>query len=52
MLYNNLSVSDGRHNLAYSSRQMTIFYAGQAHVFDDVHPNKVSSLLSTLFAND
>lgn len=20
---------------------MTIFYAGQAHVFDDVHPNKV-----------
>ena len=41
------SISDSRHYLAYPSRQMTIFYAGQAHVFDDVHPNKVSSLLST-----
>lgn len=28
--------------MACASRQMTIFYAGQAHVFDDVHPNKVS----------
>lgn len=25
-------------------RQMTIFYAGQAHVFDDVHPDKVRSM--------
>lgn len=24
-----------------STKQMTIFYGGQAHVFDDVHPNKV-----------
>jgi hypothetical protein len=27
--------------LTSASRQMTIFYGGQAHVFDDVHPNKV-----------
>jgi len=27
-----------------ASCQMTIFYGGQAHVFDDVQPNKVSSL--------
>ena len=47
MLLDIFSVSNSRHNLAYPSRQMTIFYAGQAHVFDDVHPNKVSSLLST-----
>lgn len=24
---------------------MTIFYGGQAHVFDDVHPNKVCFLV-------
>ncbi|KAK4797128.1 hypothetical protein SAY86_029454 [Trapa natans] len=29
------------HGMASGSRQMTIFYGGQAHVFDDVHPNKV-----------
>ncbi|KAF8389028.1 hypothetical protein HHK36_025713 [Tetracentron sinense] len=34
-----------RHGLTSASRQMTIFYAGQAHVFDDVHPNKVSFLV-------
>ncbi|KAJ6330072.1 hypothetical protein OIU76_008828 [Salix suchowensis] len=27
--------------LTSASRQMTIFYGGQAHVFDDVHPNKL-----------
>lgn len=31
-----------QHALTSASRQMTVFYAGQAHVFDDVHPNKVS----------
>ncbi|KAI5586509.1 hypothetical protein BDE02_06G216700 [Populus trichocarpa] len=30
-----------RQGLTSASRQMTIFYGGQAHVFDDVHPNKV-----------
>lgn len=34
-----------RHGSASSSRQMTIFYGGQAHVFDDVHPNKVCCLI-------
>lgn len=28
------------------SRQMTIFYAGQAHVFDDVHPNKADVIMA------
>lgn len=30
-----------RHELRSANCQMTIFYGGQAHVFDDVHPNKV-----------
>lgn len=29
---------------ASGSRQMTIIYGGQVHVFDDVHPNKVCGL--------
>uniref|UniRef100_A0A2P2K586 Protein TIFY n=1 Tax=Rhizophora mucronata TaxID=61149 RepID=A0A2P2K586_RHIMU len=33
--------STSRQGLTSASRQMTIFYGGQAHVFDDVHPNKV-----------
>ncbi|ONK59447.1 uncharacterized protein A4U43_C08F6520 [Asparagus officinalis] len=36
----------GRYNLASSTRQMTIFYAGQAHVFDDVHPNKADVIMA------
>ncbi|KAK3006292.1 hypothetical protein RJ639_015594 [Escallonia herrerae] len=32
-----------RQGSTYATRQMTIFYAGQAHVFDDVHPNKEES---------
>ncbi|CAH1442217.1 unnamed protein product [Lactuca virosa] len=28
------------------SRQMTIFYGGQAHVFDDVHPNKADAIMA------
>ncbi|KAL4195332.1 hypothetical protein AMTRI_Chr05g64090 [Amborella trichopoda] len=31
---------------ASASRQMTIFYAGQAHVFDDVHPKKADAIMS------
>ncbi|KVH99842.1 Tify [Cynara cardunculus var. scolymus] len=27
-------------------RQMTIFYGGQAHVFDDVHPNKADAIMA------
>lgn len=33
-------------SLASITRQMTIFYAGQAHVFDDVHPNKADAIMS------
>ncbi|GFY88846.1 hypothetical protein Acr_06g0007860 [Actinidia rufa] len=36
-----------RHGLASASCQMTIFYGGHAHVFDDVHPNKVCFLLAS-----
>lgn len=32
---------DSQRGVASTGRQMTIFYGGQAHVFDDVHPNKV-----------
>lgn len=41
-----------RQGLASTTRQMTIFYAGQAHVFDDVHPTKVSSWLSICWIHD
>ncbi|KAA8528774.1 hypothetical protein F0562_036129 [Nyssa sinensis] len=39
------SIPPSRHGLTSAGRQMTIFYGGQAHVFDDVHPNKVCLLL-------
>ncbi|KAF5936196.1 hypothetical protein HYC85_027325 [Camellia sinensis] len=35
-----LTPRPSQHGSISSSRQMTIFYGGQAHVFDDVHPNK------------
>ncbi|KAJ6354592.1 hypothetical protein OIU77_005238 [Salix suchowensis] len=35
------STPASQRGLTSASRQMTIFYGGQAHVFDDVHPNKV-----------
>lgn len=35
-----------RCNLSSPSRQMTIFYAGQAHVFDDVHPSKADDIMA------
>ncbi|GMI94738.1 hypothetical protein HRI_003143100 [Hibiscus trionum] len=34
-----------------TSRQMTIFYAGQAHVFDDVHPNKADVIMALAGSN-
>ncbi|KAK9211042.1 hypothetical protein WN943_000415 [Citrus x changshan-huyou] len=34
------SSTPSRQELTSAGRQMTIFYGGQAHVFDDVHPNK------------
>ncbi|KAI3823508.1 hypothetical protein L1987_04946 [Smallanthus sonchifolius] len=33
------------------SRQMTIFYGGQAHVFDDVHPNKADVITALAGSN-
>ncbi|RWW31083.1 hypothetical protein GW17_00004312 [Ensete ventricosum] len=41
-------VFDRRSTAASPGRQMTIFYSGQAHVFDNVHPNKVSLMLNIL----
>eukprot|EP00268_Persea_americana_P015694 TRINITY_DN1735_c0_g1_i1.p1 TRINITY_DN1735_c0_g1~~TRINITY_DN1735_c0_g1_i1.p1 ORF type:complete len:413 (-),score=70.69 TRINITY_DN1735_c0_g1_i1:243-1481(-) len=35
-----------RQGLASTTRQMTIFYAGQAHVFDDVHPTKADAIMA------
>ncbi|XP_010254239.1 PREDICTED: protein TIFY 8-like [Nelumbo nucifera] len=40
-----------RHGLTSTSRQMTIFYAGQAHVFDDVHPNKADVIMALAGSN-
>lgn len=41
----NLSfLNDSRQRIESASRQMTIFYGGQAHVFDKVHPDKVCFL--------
>ncbi|PIA65312.1 hypothetical protein AQUCO_00100643v1 [Aquilegia coerulea] len=34
-----------------ASRQMTIFYAGQAHVFDDVHANKADVIMALAGSN-
>ncbi|KAK4490939.1 hypothetical protein RD792_001659 [Penstemon davidsonii] len=34
-----------------SGRQMTIFYGGQAHVFDNVHPNKVDVIMRLAGSN-
>ncbi|XP_078432300.1 TIFY domain protein 8 isoform X2 [Wolffia australiana] len=39
------------NNLPIGNRQMTIFYAGQAHVFDDVSPNK-ADVIMTLAGSD
>ncbi|XP_057959354.1 protein TIFY 8 [Malania oleifera] len=40
-----------RHGLTSVSRQMTIFYGGQAHVFDDVHPNKADVIMALAGSN-
>ncbi|KAK4770016.1 hypothetical protein SAY87_030548 [Trapa incisa] len=40
-----------RHGMASVSRQMTIFYGGQAHVFDDVHPNKADIIMALAGSN-
>lgn len=40
-----------RHESASGSRQMTIFYGGQAHVFDDVPPNKADVIMALAGSN-
>ncbi|XP_022732078.1 protein TIFY 8-like isoform X2 [Durio zibethinus] len=45
------SVPPSRQGLTSASQQMTIFYAGQAHVFDDVHPNKADVIMALAGSN-
>ncbi|XP_059645656.1 protein TIFY 8 [Cornus florida] len=45
------SIPPSRHGLTSASRQMTIFYGGQAHVFDDVHPNKADVIMALAGSN-
>ncbi|PSS01161.1 Protein TIFY like [Actinidia chinensis var. chinensis] len=45
------STPPSRHGLTSASRQMTIFYGGHAHVFDDVHPNKADVILALAGSN-
>ncbi|XP_058200733.1 protein TIFY 8 isoform X1 [Rhododendron vialii] len=45
------STPSSRHGLSSACRQMTIFYGGQAHVFDDVHPNKADVIMALAGSN-
>uniref|UniRef100_A0A2N9ITC2 Protein TIFY n=1 Tax=Fagus sylvatica TaxID=28930 RepID=A0A2N9ITC2_FAGSY len=45
------SAPPSRLGLTSASRQMTIFYGGQAHVFDDVHPNKADVIMALAGSN-
>ncbi|KAJ0806043.1 putative transcription factor TIFY family [Helianthus annuus] len=47
----NASTPPSRQGSASVSRQMTIFYGGQAHVFDDVHPNKADVIMALAGSN-
>ncbi|XP_004136338.1 protein TIFY 8 isoform X1 [Cucumis sativus] len=40
-----------QQGLDSDNRQMTIFYGGQAHVFDDVHPNKADIIMALAGSN-
>ncbi|KAI4379763.1 hypothetical protein MLD38_006017 [Melastoma candidum] len=40
-----------QNGMRSESRQMTIFYGGQAHVFDDVHPNKAEVIMALAGSN-
>ncbi|KAI7987097.1 Protein TIFY 8 [Camellia lanceoleosa] len=46
-----LTPRPSQHGSISSSRQMTIFYGGQAHVFDDVHPNKADVIMALAGSN-
>ncbi|CAI8599694.1 unnamed protein product [Vicia faba] len=45
------STPPSQHGLTPASRQMTIFYGGQAHVFDDVHPHKADVIMALAGSN-
>ncbi|XP_076902038.1 uncharacterized protein LOC143556652 isoform X2 [Bidens hawaiensis] len=47
----NASTPPSRQGSSSVSRQMTIFYGGQAHVFDDVHPNKADVIMALAGSN-
>ncbi|CAK9312868.1 unnamed protein product [Citrullus colocynthis] len=46
-----VSIPSSRRGLTSANRQMTIFYGGQAHVFDDVHPNKADVIMALAGSN-
>ncbi|CAL0319180.1 unnamed protein product [Lupinus luteus] len=45
------SSPQSQQGLTSGSRQMTIFYGGQAHVFDYVHPHKADVIMSLAGSN-
>ncbi|XP_028802374.1 protein TIFY 8 isoform X2 [Neltuma alba] len=45
------STPPSQHESRSASCQMTIFYGGQAHVFDNVHPNKADVIMSLAGSN-
>ncbi|GER39652.1 protein TIFY [Striga asiatica] len=45
------STNPGRHGKESGGRQMTIFYGGQAHVFDNVPSNKADVILALAGSN-
>ncbi|CAL0327228.1 unnamed protein product [Lupinus luteus] len=45
------SAPPSQQGLTSASRQMTIFYGGQAHVFDDVHPHKADVIMALAGSN-
>ncbi|XP_042037168.1 protein TIFY 8-like [Salvia splendens] len=45
------STMPSRRGTESAGRQMTIFYGGQAHVFDNVHPNKADVIMALAGSN-
>ncbi|XP_075100540.1 protein TIFY 8 [Nicotiana tabacum] len=45
------SSNPSRQGLTSAGSQMTIFYGGQAHVFDNVHPNKADVIMALAGSN-
>ncbi|CAI9771712.1 unnamed protein product [Fraxinus pennsylvanica] len=45
------AATPSQHRIESASRQMTIFYGGQAHVFDKVHPNKADVIMALAGSN-